>query len=427
MGLTSFDISYNSLEGPIPENHFFQVAPIKWFTHNKGLCSQVHGLPQCNQSSSASKGDREKYRKVIILIVLPIFGILFLLLLVVAITLLCNKRKKFIANDSGEEVGGFSILNVNHGKGTYKAIIQATENFDNKYQIGAGACSMVYKATLSSGETLAIKKIQKEEGRVNEQAFQNEIQALIEIRHRNIVKFYGFCSTDKFSFLAYKYMERGSLGATLRSEQEALELDWIKRVTIVRDISQALSYLHHDCAPPIIHRDITSNNILLDEEYKACVSDFGISRSLKPNSSHWSFLAGTYGYMAPELAYAMRVTQKCDVYSFGIVALEVIHGTHPGDLLNNLTLSMLVKDILDPRLPLHIENQVITSQVLSVISIAMQCINTDSQARPTMQQVSQRLSSPKSLPASNIYPIEALSLDHLIKIAQTHIDDQAFE
>ncbi|XP_039120145.1 MDIS1-interacting receptor like kinase 2-like [Dioscorea cayenensis subsp. rotundata] len=149
-----------------------------------------------------------------------------------------------------------------------------------------------------------------------------------------------------------------------------MELDWIKRVRIVRDIAQALSYLHHDCNPPIIHRDITSNNILLDEEYQACVSNFGISRLLKPNSLHWSLLACTYGYMAPELAYAMRVTEKCDVYSFRIVALEVICGTHPGDLLSNLSLSMLVKDILDPRLPfpLHIADQ----QDLSVKNLSIQ-------------------------------------------------------
>ena len=123
----------------------------------------------------------------------------------------------------------------------------------------------------------------------------------------------------------------------------------------------------------------------------------------------------------------MRVTEKCDVFSFGIVALEVIHGTHPGDLLSNLSLSMLVKDMLDPRLPLHIADQVTTNQVLSVILIAMQSINTDPQARPTMQQVFQRLSSPKSLPASHINYFQALTLGHLINIVQTHIDDQAHE
>ncbi|XP_039138625.1 MDIS1-interacting receptor like kinase 2-like isoform X2 [Dioscorea cayenensis subsp. rotundata] len=327
------------------------------------------------------------------------------------------KKKRSTANDTSEEFDGhfFSIWRVSHGKETYKEIIRVTENFDEKYQIGTGACSIVYKATLSSRLTLAIKKI-KIEVQMNEEAFRNEIQVLTEIRHRNIVRFYGFCSTNEFNFLAYEYMERGSLGTNLRSEQGAMELDWIKRVRIVRDIAQALSYLHHDCNPSIVHRDITSNNILLNEEYKACVADFGISRLLKPNSSHWSLLAGTYGYMAPELAYVMRVTEKCDVYSFGIVALEVIHGTHPGDLLSNISLSMLVKDMLDSRLPLHNTDQVTTNQVLLVILIAMQCINTIPQARPTMLEVSQRLSSPKALPTSNNHSYQALTLNHLVNI-----------
>ncbi|KAJ0967442.1 hypothetical protein J5N97_024359 [Dioscorea zingiberensis] len=356
MSLTSLDLSYNSLDGPVPDNHFFQTAPAESFIHNKGLCGQVHGLPPCIHSPWATKdADTKKHHKFIISVAISTFGILFLLFLVVGITLVCYKRDKSIANDSCEEFAGkhfFSIWSVDHGKELFKVILRATENFDNKYQIGVGAHSIVYKATLPSGGTLAIKKLQGE-GQVVEQSFQNEIQALTQIRHRNIVRLYGFCSTAKFSFIAYEYMETGSLGAILRSEERAMELDWVKRVNIIRDIAQALSYLHHDCAPPIVHRDITSNNILLDEEYKACVSDFGISRLLEPNSSHWSMLAGTHGYMAPELAYVMRVTEKCDVYSFGVVALEVMHGIHPGDLINSLSLSMLVKDILDPRIPLH--------------------------------------------------------------------------
>ncbi|XP_039120340.1 MDIS1-interacting receptor like kinase 2-like [Dioscorea cayenensis subsp. rotundata] len=426
--LTSLDLSYNSLEGPVPENHFFQVAPLEWFTHNKGLCGQVHGLPPCHQFQLVNTGDVEKHHKIIILIVLLVFGYLFLIIGVFA--LLYYKRKKSNTNDTREEFDEhfFFIWGVNHGKEAYKEIARATENFNERYQIGSGSCSIIYKATISSGVTLAIKKIQKEEEpQVYEQAFQNEIQALTEIRHRNIVRFYGFYSTDKFNLLIYEYMERGCLGATLKSERGAVELDWTKRVGIVRDIAQALSYLHHGCAPPIVHRDITSNNILLDEEYRACISDFSISRLLKPNSSHWSLLAGTYGYMAPELAHVMRMTKKCDVYSFGIVALEVVHGSHPGDLLSNLSLSMLVKEMLDPRLSLHIADQVTINQVLLVIVIAMQSINNDPQVRPTMQQVSQRLSSPKLLPTSDNHSFRALTLDHLINIVQVDIDDQAHE
>ncbi|XP_039117833.1 MDIS1-interacting receptor like kinase 2-like [Dioscorea cayenensis subsp. rotundata] len=283
--LTLLDLSYNSLEGPVPKNHFFQTAPIKWFTHNKGLCGQVQGLPLCSQSHSTSIDDARKQHKVIILIVVLVLGALSILFLVSGIfTICCYKRKGSTINDIREDFDGhfFSVWGVNYEKEAYKEIVRATENFSEKYQIGTGASSIVYKATLSSGLTLAIKKIQEEEAQVNEQAFQNEIQTLTEIRHRNIVKFYGFCFTHRFSFLAYEYMERGSLGATLRSEEGVMDLNWIKRVSIIRDIAQALSYLHHDCAPPIIHRDITSNNILLDEEYKACV--FGLlvfSRLLK--------------------------------------------------------------------------------------------------------------------------------------------------
>ncbi|KAJ0961566.1 hypothetical protein J5N97_001551 [Dioscorea zingiberensis] len=288
----------------------------------------------------------------------------------------------------------------------------------NEIGLESEPIAYVYKATLPSGITLAIKKLQGE-GQVVEQSFQNEIQTLTQIRHRNIVRLYGFSASSLNSnFIAYEYMETGSLGAILRSEERALELDCVKRVNIIRDIAQALSYLHHDCAPPIVHRDIKSNNILLDEEYKACVLDFGISRLLEPNSSHWSMVAGTHGYMALELAYIMRVTQKCDVYSFGVVALEVMYGIHPGNLIKSLLRSMLVKDILDSRLPLHMDDQVI-NQVLAVILIALQCIETNSQSRPTMEQVSQRLTYPKPLPISNVHCFHSLRLDQLMNIEHT--------
>ena len=146
-----------------------------------------------------------------------------------------------------------------------------------------------------------MKKIHlsEHENTVDEQPFQNEIETLTRIRHRNIVKLYGFCSSPHHKFLVYEYVERGSLGSVLRIEAAAAELDWVKRVNIVKDVARALSYMHHDCVPPIVHRDVTSNNILLDSEFKACVSDFGIARLLNPDTSNWSMLAGTHGYLAP--------------------------------------------------------------------------------------------------------------------------------
>ncbi|KAE8807291.1 putative LRR receptor-like serine/threonine-protein kinase [Hordeum vulgare] len=135
---------------------------------------------------------------------------------------------------------------------------------------------------------------------------------------------YGFCSHPAYKFLVYDYIQQGTLHGTLEDGELAKELNWQKRIALSNDVAQAISYLHHECSPQIINQDITSNNILLDTTFKAFVSDFGTARILKPDSSNWSALAGTYGYIAPE---------KCEVYSFGVVVLQLVMGKHPRDLL----------------------------------------------------------------------------------------------
>ncbi|KAK1381334.1 hypothetical protein POM88_028078 [Heracleum sosnowskyi] len=155
---------------------------------------------------------------------------------------------------------------------------------------------------------------------------KNEVHILSSIRHKNIVKLYGFCLHSRCMFLVFEYMEKGSLFCALREDAHAMELDWSKRVDIVKGIAHALSYMHHDCTPPTVHRDISSNNILLNYNMEAFVADFGVSRLLDPDSSNQTMVAGTYGYIAPELAYTMVINEKCDVYSFGVVALEFLMG-----------------------------------------------------------------------------------------------------
>ena len=159
----------------------------------------------------------------------------------------------------------------------------------------------VYKAKLLSGKIVAVKKLQSfRDDEISEQKeFLNEIRALTEIRHRNIIKLYGFCSHSQHSFFIYEYLERGSLATILSNDGGAKELDWNKRVNIIKGVADALSYMHHDCSLPIVHRDISSKNILLDPEYEAHVSDFGTAKLLNRDSSNWSSLAGTYGYIAP--------------------------------------------------------------------------------------------------------------------------------
>ncbi|KAF8365008.1 hypothetical protein HHK36_032988 [Tetracentron sinense] len=195
----------------------------------------------------------------------------------------------------------------------------------------------------------------------------------------------------------------------------------MKRINIVKGVAYALSYMHHDCSPPIAHRDISSKNILLDSEYQARLSDFGTARLLRYDSSNWTSLAGTYGYVAPELAYTMKITTKCDVYSFGIVALEVIMGTHPGELISSISSSssllssfgknILLKDVLDQRISHPIVHA--AQEVVSIVKLASACLRTSPQSRPTMQEVSQKLSTPMT---HFMDPFNTITLGHLLNL-----------
>ncbi|KAJ0836996.1 putative protein kinase RLK-Pelle-LRR-XI-1 family [Helianthus annuus] len=190
-------------------------------------------------------------------------------------------------------------------------------------------------------------------------------------------------------------MEKGSLFCALNDNELAVEVDWIKRVNIIKGVAHALAYMHHDCSPPIVHRDISSNNILLNSELEGFVADFGAARLLDLDSSNQTVIEGTLGYIAPELAYNMIVTEKCDVYSFGVLALETIGGKHPGDLLSSLNYSTsrstTLENLLDKRLPYPIDKS-IEKEILRVCNVVVACIVIDPKCRPTMRDVSQELS-----------------------------------
>ncbi|XP_075655249.1 MDIS1-interacting receptor like kinase 2-like [Castanea sativa] len=209
-------------------------------------------------------------------------------------------------------------------------------------------------------------------------------------------------------------MERGSLFIVLSNDVEAKELDWKKRVNIIKEVAHTFSYLHHDCIPTIVHRDMTTNNILLNLELQAFVVDFGIARIQSPNSSNLTTLVGTCGYIAPELVYTMVVNKKCDVYSFGVVVLETIMERHLGELNSSLASSyardMMLKDVLDPRLSPQI-NQNIAKSVVVVVTLALACLHSNPKSCPTMKHVSQEFLV-RRLPLSK--PFYAISMQQLM-------------
>ncbi|KAF3449743.1 hypothetical protein FNV43_RR10474 [Rhamnella rubrinervis] len=305
---------------------------------------------------------------------------------------LLRKKQGQQASETATKNGDiFSIWNYD-GTVAYEDIIEATEDFDIRYCIGTGGYGSVYRAKLPNGKVVALKKLHTSEAHepTLKKSFTNEVRTLTKIRHRNIVRLHGFCLHKKCMFLIYEYMERGSLFYVLNIDEEAVELNWSKRVNIIKGIAHALCYMHHDCIPPIVHRDVSSTNILLNSESEAVVSDFGTARFLDYESSNQTIKVGTCGYIAPELAYTMTVTEKCDVYSFGVVALETLMGRHPKELLSSLlsssTQSLLLTAILDQRLQPP-RSRSAMQDVVFVSTIAFACLHANPRYRPSMESV----------------------------------------
>ncbi|XP_038714626.1 MDIS1-interacting receptor like kinase 2-like [Tripterygium wilfordii] len=394
--LVTLNFSFNNLSGPIPNSKVFQGAPAEAFQGNKNLCGNVSGLQACQWPHKEDRHGPTKSNKIVFVVVFPLLGALVMSFLIILVFRRLQRRRK------GDDENDKQSVTISMFDRTVKFedIMEATNNFDVMYCIGEGGHGTVYKADLPSGDIVAVKRFHyllDSSNSSDQKEFFNEVKALTEIKHRNIVKLHGFCIHSKYTFLVYDYLQRGSLAKILSNDEQAKELDWCRRVNVIKGVSHALSYMHHDLSSPIIHRDISSKNILLDLEYEARVSDFGTAKLLNKDSSNWSKLAGTHGYIAPELAYTMKVTEKCDVYSFGMLALEVLKGSHPGDIMPSAsssssydTLQVKLNDLLDERLSPPPQN--VLDKLNRIMEVAISCLDVNPQCRPTMQLVSKLLS-----------------------------------
>ncbi|KAJ1416638.1 Tyrosine-protein kinase, active site [Sesbania bispinosa] len=398
ISLQSVDISYNKLEGPLPDIEAFHEAPAEALVGNAGLCANAAGNANL-RPCGGEKSKRANKHKLIIAIVIPIVA-LTILLICLGIFIFRRYQRVHQAEEdkSPDEKNSFFIWNYRNTI-EFQDIRSSTENFSDKYCIGKGGQGSVYKAVLPTGDIFAVKRLHQHEemdfSGYQIKNFTSEIHALTNIRHRNIVKMCGFrYSADGSMFFINEYVERGSLERVLQKEVEAKILTWDIRLNMIKGLANALSYLHHDCTPSIVHRDISGNNILLDSEYEPKITDFGTARLLKDGESNWTAPAGSYGYIAPELALTMKVTEKCDVYSFGIVALQILVGRYPHEILSCLEsgeCDQHLVDFLDKRVAPP-EGPIVLLLIV-VASLILKCIEKDPLSRPTMRQVSQELLS----------------------------------
>ncbi|KAK7317840.1 hypothetical protein RJT34_02409 [Clitoria ternatea] len=225
--------------------------------------------------------------------------------------------------DINEELSGIQNTRVY----TYKELKIASDNFSPANKIGEGGFGSVYKGLLKNGKVAAIKVLSAE-SRQGVREFMTEINVISEIEHENLVKLYGCCVEGNQRILVYNYLENNSLSQTLLgSGHSNIYFDWKTRSRICIGIARGLAFLHEEVRPYIVHRDIKASNILLDKTLTPKISDFGLAKLIPSHMTHASTrVAGTIGYLAPEYAIRGQVTRKADIYSFGVLLVEIVSG-----------------------------------------------------------------------------------------------------
>ncbi|XP_010549086.1 PREDICTED: probable LRR receptor-like serine/threonine-protein kinase At1g51820 isoform X2 [Tarenaya hassleriana] len=275
---------------------------------------------------------------------------------------------------------------------SYSDIIRMTNHFDKV--LGRGGFGIVYHGYLNEHEQVAVKILSEPSTRGLKQ-FRAEVELLLRVHHKNLVHLIGYCDEMDNSALIYEYMSRGDLKNQLSGNTCSELLSLKNRVRIVAEAGQGLEYLHNGCKPPMVHRDIKTSNILLDENLLAKVADFGLSKSFdhESNSHTSTAVVGTHGYLDPEYRQTGWLTEKSDVYSFGVVVLEILtsqpviedtrEGNHITEWVQNMLVKGDVREIVDPRLGRDIS----AASVWRVIEMAMACVNPSPRQRPNMGQV----------------------------------------
>lgn len=287
-------------------------------------------------------------------------------------------------------------LELQTGYFSLRQIKAATGNFDPANKIGEGGFGPVYKGVLSDGAVIAVKQLSSKSKQGNRE-FINEIGMLSALQHPHLVKLYGCCIEGNQLLLIYEYMENNSLASALFGrEDQRLNLDWPTRVKVCLGIAKGLAYLHEESRIKIVHRDMKATNVLLDKDLNAKISDFGLAKLDEEENTHISTrIAGTIGYMAPEYAMRGYLTEKADVYSFGIVALEIVSGKSNTNYRPKEEFVYLLDwayvlqeqgnllDLVDPVL----ETKFSKKEALQMLNIGLLCTNPSPTLRPAMSAV----------------------------------------
>ncbi|KAK8330647.1 hypothetical protein V6Z11_A10G019200 [Gossypium hirsutum] len=339
---------------------------------------------------------------------------------------LVNEHSRETFNgESGERSREFPSIQLD-------ILLAATNHFSDENKLGQGGFGPVYKGTLADGKEIAVKRLSEtsSQGLVE---FKNEIMLIAKLQHRNLVRLLGCCLEKNEKLLVYEFMPNKSLDVFLFDSKLAAQLDWQKRFNIIKGIARGILYLHEDSRLKIIHRDLKASNVLLDYEMNPKISDFGMARIFEDkNEANTNRLVGTYGYMAPEYAMEGLFSIKSDVFSFGVLLLEIIkHGesllTFAWKLWSKGEGMELIDQVLVP--------SCVASEVLKCIHIGLLCVHEDPADRPTMSSVIFMLASDSTItllcpsePAFSVgraiaKPTEPISDDRVFSVNEVTISN----
>lgn len=401
---TSIDFSVNRLSGRVPSD-LLNMAGDDSFAGNKALCVNENSRRRANVGLDIcdKKRDRREINKSKLLVFCMILFSLILVLggLMYASykNLKMHREKSYTKNGLDEEKESenpkWKLQNFHQIEFDVDEIC----DLDEENLIGVGGTGKVYRVeSKKSGLTVAVKQIWKGN---KVQVMAAEIGILGKIRHRNILKLYACLIKGGSSFLVFEHMVNGNLYESLRGTVKN-NLDWVQRYKIAFGAAKGIAYLHHDCTPTIIHRDIKSSNILLDKDFEPKIADFGVARVADQEllGSDSNCFVGTHGYIAPELAYTLKVTEKSDVYSFGVVVLELVTGRRAIDeeeygegkdivywVLSNLNGRENILKLVDPRLICGGETEDLADDIMQVLRIGLLCTTKLPNLRPSMREV----------------------------------------
>ncbi|KAL6209292.1 hypothetical protein ACLB2K_020234 [Fragaria x ananassa] len=394
--LVALNVSYNDFSGLLPNTNFFKELPPSAFAGNHKLC--INGN-ECQLNRNVHEKNSIIY--LIICILLSVTATIFVMLAGIALFVRVWGISFGMTNSKEEEDLVWDYTPFQKLDFSVNDIV--TKLSDSNI-VGKGGSGVVYRVETPTRHVIAVKKLWPiNNGELPERDFFfTEVHTLGSIRHKNIVRLLGCCKNGKTRLLLFDYISNGSLAGLLHEKR--VFLDWDTRYKIVLGAAHGLAYLHHDCIPPIIHRDIKANNILVGPQYESLLADFGLAKLLgSPECCRASnTVAGSYGYIAPEYGYSLRITEKSDVYSYGVVLLEVLTGKEPTDnkipegdhivTWVNKELRERNKEftsIVDHQLILRSGTQI--QKMFQVLGVALLCVNPSPEERPTMKDVTAML------------------------------------